>query len=178
MIFFPGHAYPYSHIVNLRMFAIPSNAMDFYNHFFAHHAHTHFCQISLLKKVLPCPYSEPLSIVMQQAYGVGNLNASLFATEGIASAGVLFAPISALVCGLVVALANRLSAGLPSRFILISSALFPLILSNVPLTTVLLTHGAAAIFLLWYVMPRAFFSSTAPVLDAAIFPANREIAQK
>jgi hypothetical protein len=59
-----------------------------------------------------------------------------------------------LVCGLVVALANGLSAGLPSRLILISSALFPLILSDVPLTTVLLTHGAAAMFLLWYVMPR------------------------
>jgi hypothetical protein len=138
------------------MFAIPSNAMDFYNHFFAHHDHTYFCQISLLKGVLSCPYREPLSVVMQQAYGAGNMNASLFATEGIASVGVLLAPISALVCGLVVALANRLSAELPARFVLISSALFPLALSNVPLTTVLLTHGGGVIFLLWYVMPRAF----------------------
>jgi hypothetical protein len=158
MVFFPAYAYPYHHIVNLRMFAIPSNAMDLYNDFFAHHDHTYFCQISFLKNVLPCPYREPLSVVMQQAYAAGNVNASLFATEGVASVGVLFAPISALVCGLVVALANGLSAGLPSRFVLISSALFPLIISNVPLTTVLLTHGAGVIFLLWYVMPRDFFS--------------------
>jgi hypothetical protein len=160
MMFFPEHAFPYSHIVNLRMFAIPSNAMDLYNDFFAHHDHTYFCQISFLKRALACPYREPLSVVMQQTYRLGYLNASLFATEGIASVGVLFAPIAALVCGLIVALANGLSAGLPSRFILISSALLPLILSNVPLTTVLLTHGAAALFLLWYLVPRDFSSST------------------
>ena len=35
--------------------------------------------------------------------------------------------------------------------------------SNVPLTTVLLTHGAAAIFLLWYVMPRDFFPASLPL---------------
>ncbi len=171
MVFFPAYAYPYHHIVNLRMFAIPSNAMDLYNDFFAHHDHTYFCQISFLKNVLPCPYREPLSIVMQQAYAAGNVNASLFATEGVASVGVLFAPFSALVCGLVVALANRLSAGLPSRFVLISSALFPLILSNVPLTTVLLTHGAGVIFLLWYVMPRDFFASAPPLKAASSSPA-------
>jgi hypothetical protein len=69
---------------------------------------------------------------MQHTYGAGNMNGSLFATEGVASVAVLWAPISAfIICGLVVALANRLSAGLPSRFVLISSALFPLILSNV-----------------------------------------------
>jgi len=162
MIFFPQHAYPFSHIVNLRMFAIPSNAMDFYNHFFALHDHTYFCQISFLKKMVPCPYDEPLSVVMQQSYGVGYVNASLFATEGIASVGVLLAPLSALGCGLVVAFANRLSAGLPPRFVLISSALFPIILSNVPLTTVLLTHGAAAMFGLWYVMPRTFLAPALP----------------
>jgi hypothetical protein len=55
------------------------------------------------------------------------MNASLFATEGVASVGVLLAPISAFICGLVVALANRLSAGLPCRFVLISGALFPLV---------------------------------------------------
>jgi hypothetical protein len=175
MIFFPAHAYPYHHIVNLRMFAVPSNALDLYNDFFAHHDHTYFCQISFLKRVMTCPYREPLSIVMQQAYQVGYLNASLFATEGIASVGVLLAPISALGCGLVVALANRLSTGLPSRFILISSALLPLILSNVPLTTVLLTHGAAAIFLLWYVMPRDFFPASVP-LAAERSPAPPAVA--
>lgn len=172
MMFFPAHAFPYHHIVNLRLFAIPSNALDFYNDFFAHHPHTYFCQISFLKKVLPCPYHDQLSVLMQQTYHVGFFNASLLATEGIASVGVLLAPVAALVCGLVIALANSLSAGLPARFVLISGALFPVALSNIPLTTVLLTHGAGVLFLLWYVMPRDFFSSprheTTPAAVAAV----------
>jgi hypothetical protein len=43
------------------------------------------------------------------------------------------------------------SAGLPARFILVSGAMLPQILLNAPLTTTLLTHGAAVLFLLWYV---------------------------
>jgi hypothetical protein len=66
----------------------------------------------------------------------------------------LFAPVSVFVCGLVVALANRLSSGLPPRFILITSAVLAPILLNVPLTIASLSHGAAFLFLLWYITPR------------------------
>ena len=150
-------AVQYFSIVNARLAAIPSVAMDVYNDFFSRHELTHFCQISLLKSVTDCPYREQLGIVMRKAYGLGNFNGSLFVTEGIASVGVWFAPVSVFVCGLVIALGNRLSAGLPARFILISGAIMPQVLLNVPLTTVLLTHGAALLFLLWYVTPRAIF---------------------
>ena len=115
----------YFSTVNLRMIAFPSIAIDIYNDFFSSHSLTHFCQINLLKRLIDCPYTEPLSIVMLNAYHVGNLTASLFATEGIASVGMLFAPIPVFACGLVIALANRLSAGLPSRFILMSGAILP-----------------------------------------------------
>ena len=37
-------------------------------------------------------------MVMEEAYGLGNFNASLFATEGIASVGPLFAPVTAFAC--------------------------------------------------------------------------------
>jgi hypothetical protein len=143
--------------INFRLFAIPSVAMDVYNEFFARHDLTYFCQISVLKLVMNCPYHEPLSVLLERAYGLGNFNASLFATEGIASAGPLFAPVAAFACGLVVALGNRLSAGLPDSFILVSGAIFPQIMLNVPLSTVLLTHGGAIMFLLWYLTPRAIF---------------------
>ncbi|QWG25040.1 hypothetical protein KMZ93_09260 [Bradyrhizobium sediminis] len=144
-------------VVNFRMAAIPSIAMDVYNDFFSRHEVTYFCQISFLKHIVSCPYQEPLSVVMAQTYKIGNFNASLFATEGIASVGLWLAPVSAFVCGLVIALGNRLSAGLPSGFILISGAILPQVLLNVPLTTALLTHGAALLFLLWYITPRAIF---------------------
>lgn len=143
--------------VNFRMIAIPSVAMDVYNDFFSSHELTRFCQISLLKPIMHCPYQDQLGIVMERVYHLGNFNASLFATEGIASVGVFFAPVAAFVCGLVIALGNRLSAGLPARFVLISGAILPQALLNVPLTTVLLTHGAGVLFLLWYVTPRSLF---------------------
>jgi hypothetical protein len=94
---------------------------------------------------------------MEEAYQLGKLNASLFATEGIASVGLYFAPLTALVCGLVVVIGNRASAGLPPGFVLISAALLPQTFLNVPFTTALLTHGGGLLFLLWYVMPRTMF---------------------
>jgi hypothetical protein len=135
--------------------------MDVYNDFFSRNDLTYFCQISFLKPIMRCPYQGELSIVMAKAYGLGNFNASLFATEGIASVGPWFAPVSALLCGLVIALGNRLSAGLPARFILISGAILPLVLLNVPLSTVLVTHGMAILFLLWYITPRPVFGPAA-----------------
>jgi hypothetical protein len=144
-------------LVNFRMIAVPSNAIDIYNDFFARPDLTYFCQIRILRQVMSCPYQEQLSLVMAAAYDLGNYNASMFATEGIASVGTLFAPLSLFVCGLVIALANRVSAGLPTRFVLISGAVIPQVLFNVPLTTALLSHGGGLLFLLWYLTPRAFF---------------------
>lgn len=147
----------YFDIVNIRTIATASGALDLYNHFFASHPLTWFCQISVLKPLTHCPYEEPLAVVMQNTYDFGNLNASLFATEGIASVGPWLAPLTALAAGLLLALGNRASAGLPPRFVLMSSGILPHILLNVPLSVAMLTHGTAILFLLWYVMPRSLF---------------------
>jgi hypothetical protein len=151
-------AIPYFGLVNFRMIAIPSLAMDYYNSFFFTHPTTNFCQVRLLKPFVACPYQEQLANVIYNDFGIGGqFNASLFATEGIASVGAFFAPATALVSGLVIALGNRLSAGLKPRFILISGAVIVQALLNVPLTTVLLTHGCSILFLLWYITPRDSF---------------------
>jgi hypothetical protein len=147
----------YFSLVNMRLLLVPSNAMDIYNEYFARHELTYFCQIWVLKPFVSCALQHPLSVEMQNNYALGNLNASLFATEGVASVGLLFAPVSVFVCGLVVALGNRLSSELPPRFILISSAVLPQLLLNIPFTTVFLTHGLWILFLLWYVMPWTMF---------------------
>jgi hypothetical protein len=147
--------------INSRMIAMPSIALEVYNNYFATHPLTHFCQINLLKIVMSCPYNEQLSVLMK-VYDLGAFNASFFATEGIASVGLWFAPLSALGCGLIVALANRLSAGLPATFVLVSGGMLPLVLLNVPLSTSLLTNGVAALFLLWYVTPRSIFEKDSP----------------
>jgi hypothetical protein len=143
-------------IVNSRMIAMPSIAMEVYNNFFATHPLTYFCQITLAKLVASCPYDQPISELMK-GYDLGAFNASLFATEGIASVGLKFAPLSALMCGLIIGFANRLSAGLPARFVLVSGGILPLVLLNVPLSTNLLSNGVALLFVLWYVTPRSIF---------------------
>jgi len=163
MFLFRSEALSYEQIrhyfgaINFRMIAIPSVALDLYGDFFSTHNHTYFCQISFLKPFVDCPYNDPLSIVMEKAYELGNLNASLFATEGIASVGPILAPLATFACGLVISLGNRFSSGLPSRFILLSGGILPQVFLNVPFTTTLLTGGAALLFLLWYVTPRTIF---------------------
>ena len=163
LVLFRHHSGLYFSVVNFRLAAVPSNAMDIYNDFFSRHDPTYFCQISILKRIMPCPYQEPLWTLMERAYNLGNLNASLFATEGVASVGLLFAPIATFGCGLVIALGNRLSAGLPPRFILLSGVVLLPILLNVPLSIVLNTHGAALLFLLWYITPRGIFEQDSRV---------------
>jgi len=154
---FYDKAAQYFMVINMRMIAIPSVGMDVYNDFFSRHDLTHFCQINLLKRFMPCPYQEQLSVIMERTYKLGNFNASLFATEGIASVGTLLAPVSALACGLVIAMANRLSAGLSARFVLLSAAVLAQVILNVPATVTLFSHGAVMLGALWFVTPRAIF---------------------
>jgi len=142
-------------LFNFRMLSIPASALDHYNDFFSTHPTTGFCQIMLIKSVLGCVYEQPLSIVMANSYGLGNFNASLFATEGIASVGIRFSPISAFLCGLIIALGNAASSRLPSEFILASSVSLIVSLMNVPLSTAMLTNGGGVLFLLWAIFPRS-----------------------
>jgi hypothetical protein len=148
--------------VNFRMIALASSALDFYNSFFSIHQLTHFCQINVLKLFVACPYQQPLAVVMQQTYQIGFFNASLFATEGVASVGPVLAPLVSLACGFVIALSNRMSAELPDTFVLLSGGLLSQTFLNVPLTITLGTNGAALLFLLWYITPRTTFERSRP----------------
>lgn len=150
-------ALPFS-TINFRMLAIPALAMDVYNDFFSRNPLTYFCQLSPLKAILPCPYTDQLSTIMHNEYHLGNFNASLFATEGIASVGIWLAPVSAVVCGVIASFANRTSASLPPSFVLVSGGMLPQILLNVPLSVGILTHGAAVLCVLWYLTPRQLFT--------------------
>jgi hypothetical protein len=58
--------------------------------------------------------------------------------------------------------------------VLISGAIMPQLLLNMPLTTVLLTHGAALLFLLWYVTPRSVFETGKQTAVAGSPGANRK----
>ncbi|WP_076857733.1 hypothetical protein [Bradyrhizobium mercantei] len=138
--------------INLRFLAIPSLALDQYADFFAHRELTRFCQITVLRHVTACPYGE-LGPTLGAIYRDGNFNASFLATEGIASVGLALAPISALVCGLILSLGSMVSRHLSPRFIAVSSGIAVQAIMNVPLTTGLLSNGIALLFLLWWLTP-------------------------
>lgn len=145
-------------LINFRLNAIPASALDHYNDFFSSHDTTRFCQVSFVKRIFGCIYTEPLSVVMGKAYRLGNYNASLFSTEGLASSGLYFSPIATFICGLVVAFGNFTSNKLPPNFVLVSGGVLVVTLLNVPLSTALLSNGGAFLFLLWYLTPAEYFS--------------------
>ncbi|WGR91934.1 hypothetical protein MTX26_16540 [Bradyrhizobium sp. ISRA443] len=133
-------------VINLRFVAIPSLALDHYAGFFAHRELTHFCQISILRHLVGCAYGE-LGPEFAAVYRDGNFNASFLATEGIASVGLVLAPVAAFVCGLILSIGSAVSRHLSPRFIAVSSGVAVQTIMNVPMTTGLLTDGIALLFL-------------------------------
>ncbi len=148
--------------VNVRMYAFPTIAMDVYSDFFAAHPLTHFCQIGIIRALVGCPYTFQLGAVMAEAYHMGNFNGSLFATEGIASVGPLFAPLSALGCGLIVSLGNGVSMRLPAPVVATSAGLAVQALLNTPLSVSLLSNGVLVLWLLWALTPELPEDAAAP----------------
>ena len=150
-----GHALRFLYgNVNIRLFGYPTLAMNNYSDFFAHHPLTHFCQIGIIRAHYGCPYPFQLGAAMAEAYDMGSMNGSLFATEGIASVGPIWAPLSALVCGLIVSLGNSASARLPAP-VMATSAGFAVqqALLNAPLSVSLLSNGLLVLWLLWAISP-------------------------
>ena len=149
-------------LINFRMIAIPSSGLDHYNHYFSEHALTHFCQIRIVGNLFDCTLSTPIPITFANYYGNGNFNASLFATEGVASVGLYLAPVTALLCGLVIAIANKASAGGDDKIIFLSGSILAQALMNVPFSVAMLTNGGAILFILWHLTPRISALNPAP----------------
>lgn len=150
-----GHALRFYYgNVNIRLFGYPVLAMNNYSDFFASHPLTHFCQIGVIRALHGCPYPFQLGAAMAEAYDMGSMNASLFATEGIASVGPLWAPLSALVCGVIISLGNSAARRLPAP-VVATSAGFAVqqALLNAPLSVSLLSNGLLLLWLLWAVSP-------------------------
>ncbi len=147
--------------VNYRMLAFPAMALDRYFDFFAHHDLTHFCQIGFIRHFTGCPYQPQLGLEMARHYPMGNLNGSLFATEGVASVGPILAPLSAFLCGLILSIGNSVSVHLPKRLVVTSAGVAIQVLINVPLSASLLSNGLLLLFLLWYVAPAEIASDLA-----------------
>jgi hypothetical protein len=150
-----GYAFRFIYgIVNVRMFSYPSLAMNDYSDFFAHRPLTHFCQIRVIRAIYGCPYPLQLGAAISEAFNVGSMNGSLFATEGIASVGQAWAPLSALACGLIVSLGNSASARLPAPLVATSAGFaVQQALLNAPLSVSLLSNGILVLWILYAISP-------------------------
>ena len=141
-------------LYNIRVLAFPSMAMNYYSEFFSSHPLTHFCQIGIIRAINGCPYPFQLGATLAASYNLGNFNGSLFATEGIASVGPFWAPVSALLCGLIVSLGSTASAHLPAPVVATSAGLaIQQALLNVPLSVSMLSNGVVVLWLLWSITP-------------------------
>jgi hypothetical protein len=151
--------------INFRMLAIPASALDHYNHFYSTHPLTNFCQVGVIGKLFNCSLPDQLGAMMAKVYATGNYNASLLATEGVASVGIYLAPISGLICGAVIAAGNVASHRLDPALVLLSSAVVLQAILNVPLSTIMITHGGVLLLALWLLAPRRHNDSPRTILN-------------
>ncbi len=105
-----------------------------------------------MRSLVDCPYAGQLGPIFADRYHVGNLNASLFATEAIAPVSPL-AGAATLLGGLILSVGNRVSARLPPPLIATSAGLVMQALLNVPLSVAVLSDGLLALLTLWYITP-------------------------
>jgi len=95
----------------------------------------------------------------------------MFAPEGVASVGLLYAPVIAALCGVLIGFGNMASAGLRSRFVLISGAMIAVTLRDVPLSVAILTNGYGLLLLLWLFAPELRVSDRRSTNAAPATPA-------
>jgi hypothetical protein len=103
---------------------------------------------------MECPYVDQLGVIFAREYKLGNFNASLFATEGVAALGARLAPLGTFVAGVVIAIGNLASSRLSAPLIAVSSGIVIQSLMNVPLSTAVLSNGLLSLFVLWLMTPR------------------------
>lgn len=140
--------------VNFRMIVIPANVLEHYLDYFQVNPTTGFCNVGLLQNYLRCSDTEQISVILNQRYALGNQNGSFLATEGVATFGVYFMPIAALLCGGIIGLGNAASNELPARFIAISGGMMPFVMNNIPMSTALLSGGYGLLIVFWALTPK------------------------
>ena len=148
----------YSGTVNFRMIGVPSIVLDMYGDFFAEHSATYFVKISFLKPFVNASVQRAAANHHGEKLSNGRPpTPHCWRARGSPLSVSNGRHYRRWPAGLAVAVVNRLSADLPPKFVIVSSGILLQVLMNVPLTTSLLTNGAAFLFVLWDVTPRDAF---------------------
>ncbi|MBV8335100.1 MAG: hypothetical protein JO358_06560, partial [Alphaproteobacteria bacterium] len=141
-------------LANHRLYSIPAISFNVYYHFFATHPLTFWSHIGFVSNFVPYPYGEPLSLVMAEAYELGNANASFLETDGLAAAGPMMLPFVSLIFGLVMVAINSCARGLNLTLCATAVASLSVAAMDTGIGPTLLTNGAALLALILLFVPR------------------------
>lgn len=141
-------------LMNLRLFSVPALAFNVYYNFFQTHPLTYWSHINIIMNFVSYPYGEPLSLVMADAYGFGNYNASFLETDGLAAAGTMALPFVSIVFGFILMGVNSCMRNLNLTLIAIVTAGPSIALMDTGIGPSLLTNGLAALTIFLLFAPR------------------------
>lgn len=144
-------------VVLYRATAVPALATAQYAGFFADHPHTYGSHITGLSSLMTYPYPRSLDYLIGQHFydrtELG-LNASTWASDGIAGFGTGGILLASAICALVFWILDSASEGLDIKFTVVALGYGVVNFSNVPLFTNLVTGGVALLITLLYLWPR------------------------
>ncbi|MCC7003010.1 MAG: hypothetical protein IT357_12710 [Gemmatimonadaceae bacterium] len=144
-------------VVVFRTLAIPGLATTQYAGFFADHPHTLGSHVTGLSSLVDYPYHTTLDyLVGQFYYGQVNmgLNASTWASDGLAAFGLPGVLLATFLCASLFWLIDSAADGLDIQFTVVALAYGIVNFSNVPLFTNLVTGGIALMVLVFTLWPR------------------------
>ena len=141
-------------LANNRLFTVPAQAFNVYYNFFSQHPLTYWSHIGVVAKFVHAPYKQPLAAVMEQAYHLGEYNASFIETDGLAAAGVTALPFVSVVVGFVMIATNTCMRGLRPDFLPLLMAGPSLAMIDTGIGPSLLTNGLIALNVVILFMPR------------------------
>jgi hypothetical protein len=141
-------------LADYRAYAIPAIAFNVYYNFFNFAPHTYWTHITLVSKFMPSPYDQPLSVVMENAYNMGNYNASFLETDGIAAAGMATLPWVCATFGIVLVAVNSCTRRLSVKMLALTMAGPAIQLMDVGLGPGFLTNGIGLLCIILLLAPR------------------------
>lgn len=140
--------FAYFAFISFRFYGTSNEALGLYYEFFRYHPTTSWSHISGVNWFVHYPYYDQLSVVMNDQYGLGNLNAGFLSTDAIAAYGYEMIPLVTVVMALIYVILNTAARGIQRPALAMMMVMPALMFNERPLPTSLLT--GAVIFFIFY----------------------------
>jgi hypothetical protein len=145
----------YLAVVNFRTFSIPSIIIAQYYEFFQHNPLTYMSHVKGINLFVNYPYDKAYSMIIgEHFYGsILNLNAGLWAGDGLAGFGPKGIVIMSFMCAIVFYMLDCFSRSFDARFVAVSITFAATTFANAPLSTTILSGGLGFLMMVLFVLP-------------------------